>query len=391
MIKKISCLIIASSMVIAIPFSVSAGSYTAIDGNKTTQMKNYLLLEEDANVPSAIFNYKITAASDDAIGDYGEDAGAYKVYAGVDADKITMAGVDTSTNFAIEFSGTDTTSKAENNLIKGLESKDKYVEKTGILDFSACNFTHPGIYRYVLTESGNSTGIINDSVPSRFIDVSVENDKDNANTLKITEYTIHSSAVRNDENDAKNAGFTNRYDTANMTVSATTSGTQGDKNKYFKYTFTLEGGDGTYTIDVPTSIVNDPDGTTKSDYIGKTNPTSITVTNGKGTVEFYMKDGDSVSINGVPAGMTYTLEEDPEGYKVVNGEDDGTAFRKTGTITPADGKTRCDDITYTCDNRMDTPVLTGVFSGATPFIIAAVIAVIGLIILTKKRKTIIPS
>ena len=389
--KKIRNIAIASLMVCAIPFTVSAGSYTAITGEKTAQMKKYLVLEGDAAVPTASFTYAIAAASGDAIGNFGENAGAYTVYAGVDADKVTMAGVDSTTNFTIGFNSGDTTATTPNQLIKNLQTGDKYVEKTATLDFSECGFTHPGIYRYVLTESGTATGVINDAVSSRFVDVSVENDTEAANTLKITDYIIHSSATRGDTNDAKGVGFTNVFDTINMTVNASTTGTQGDKNKYFKYTLTLTGADGTYTIDAPTSAVSDTDGTTKAEYLNKTNPTSITVTDGTGTVEFYLKDGETFEVKGIPTGMSYELTEDPEGYQVVNGEDEGTAFRKTGTITPVTGETRSTDITYTCNNKLDTPVLTGVFSGATPFIIAAIAAVFGLIFLSRKKKNIIPS
>ena len=383
--KKMFTMIMA---VLTLSATVSANTYsTSIGGTKTTEFKKYLVLEKSASVPESEFEFTVTSGE-------AYDGGTYQIHAGVDADKVTMTGVDSNDDFTIGFSNTDTAVTTENALVKDLTANDQYVEKAGVLDFSACSFTYPGVYRYVLTETGAETGIINDPISRRFVDVKVEDittDGDQENKLGITEYVLHSDAVRGSEHDAKGTGFTNWFDSIDLTLQAKTSGSQGDKNKYFKYTFTISDAvpNAELTVDLSNASTTVPanSGTTKNEYANQTNPTKITVgEDGKATVVIYLKAGEEVKIQGISAGTTYRMTEDTEGYQVVDGEDEGTAFNKTGTIAPATGQTRCDDVILVCENVMDSSISTGVSSAAMPFIVAAILAVFGIIIIFGKRR-----
>ena len=387
-----SNLIALTIAVLTLSVSVSADTYsTSIGGTKTTEFKKYLVVEKNASVPDAEFNFSI------ANGEAYHDE-TYQVNAGVDADKVTMTGVDSANAFAIGFSKSDSAVTTANALVKDYTSNDKYVEKTGVLDFSACTFTGPGIYRYVLSETSSKTGIVNDPITRRFIDVKVADittESDTENKLGITEYILHSDTAHGSENDAKGSGFTNWFDTIDLSLQAKTSGSQGDKNKYFEYKFTVHDAVPGSVLNVDlsnaSSVVPASSGTTKPEYVNKTNPTSIVIgDDGSATVILYIKADEEVKIQGISAGTSYRLTEETEGYLVVNGEDEGTAFRKTGTVTPPDGKTRCDDVKLVCENKMESSISTGISSEAMPFIIAAILATIGIVLISvKKRKEII--
>lgn len=111
------------------------------------------------------------------------------------------------------------------------------VQKSIALDFADCGFTEPGIYRYIITESGTNIGVQNDSVPTRTIDVYVVDDTTNNTTkkLKISGYAMHSGAVTgaptvgdpsNIAGAAKSEGFQNTYPSNNLTFSKEVTGNQ---------------------------------------------------------------------------------------------------------------------------------------------------------------------
>ena len=74
----------------------------------------------------------------------------------------------------------------------GLELTKLFSDGKG--DFSKVQFTEPGIYRYVVTESGTSQGITNDADLTRIVDVYVNDvTTDEGKALTIAGYVLHSS------------------------------------------------------------------------------------------------------------------------------------------------------------------------------------------------------
>ena len=72
-------------------FAAAGTNYgVTIEGTKTTTFEKYLLMDTQANVPNATFTYAVTAGNAKA---YNVDGKKFQVLAGVDADKIIMAGV----------------------------------------------------------------------------------------------------------------------------------------------------------------------------------------------------------------------------------------------------------------------------------------------------------
>ncbi|MDO5811451.1 MAG: hypothetical protein Q4Q31_00015 [Bacillota bacterium] len=337
---------------------VSAYSGT-IEGEKTTTFEKYLVMDKDANVPNASFTYSISAGTP-----------TNDILAGVDANKVTMEGVDTETANTITYKPNDTTSSDANNKIKNFNSStQKYALKKATLDFSQCQFQQPGIYRYVLTELGVNQAITNDEATTRTIDVYVENAE--GNSLKIAGYVLHSGTGSN-----KSQGYTNNYDTSDLTFRKEVSGNQASHDKYFKFTVNITGAKANtvYNVDLTNadSTVN-----------GHTNPTTLTVgTNGTVSADYYLKHGQEIKVEGIAKDSKYNVTEDNDGYSSKAASVENYNDPTSGTIVSSDLKT-----SYL--NEKTGTIPTGVIISVAPFAAITLFAVAGMVTIkmSKKRKT----
>lgn len=354
----------------AMPAFAAGTSYdTEIDGTKTVNFTKYLVMDADANVPNATFTYTITAGTAVA-----KTESQQEVLAGVDAEKVTVG--------TVTFAPGDTTKQDENSKVKNYNKEtQKYAEKTATLDFSNCAFTEPGIYRYTLTENtSTNTAITNDSATTRVVDVYVQDiSDDSAKKLKVAGIVLHKDAM--DMDSAKSEGFTNKYGTANITVGNDVSGNQGSHDKYFKYTIEItDATPGTkYTIDLTNADETVPNNAaTKSEYVGQTNPTEVTVDkDGKTTITVYLQDKQEITINGVSKGTKYNVTVDGEDYTTSKTE--SRPSETSGTIDATDI-----DTGYTANREGTIP--TGVIMTVAPFAIIALIGVLGAVLILGRRK-----
>ena len=108
------------------------------------------------------------------------------------------------------------------------------------------------------------------------------------------------------------------YKDGSLTVSKTVSGNRGDQNKDFTFTVKLTGSSSAGTA---ASDVDDSFNTTKTDADGNATPGTIIFTDGV-SGEFTLKHGESITIQGLPAGI---------GYEVVEKEMDQNGYRTSGT------------------------------------------------------------
>ena len=263
---------------------------TEIGGTKTTTFDKYLVMDEQAEVPNASFTNAVTAGAAKA---YDVAGKKFAVLAGVDADKVTMAGVGTKTAGTITYKPGDETLNDANALVKDYDNlTEKYAKKTATLDFSKCRFTEPGIYRYIVTESGTNQAVTNDADATRVVDVYVNDASgEGENKLTIAGYVLHSSAdedITLGENNgstdtnvaSKSQGFTNSYDTSDILISKMVSGNQASRDKYFEFTVNITDAVPGTVYDVDLSRA---DATTKTNAAtitaneGKTNPATLTV------------------------------------------------------------------------------------------------------------------
>lgn len=375
------------------------GYSTEIGGTKTTTFDKYLVMDKQAEVPNASFKYAVTAGTAKA---YDVAGKKFAVLAGVDADKVTMAGVGTETANTITYKQGDATLNDVNALVKNYDNSfDKYAKKTATLDFSACGFTEPGIYRYIVTESGTNQAVTNDADATRVVDVYVNDASgEGENKLEIAGYVLHSNAddapdVSLGENNGstgsyvgtKSQGFTNSYDTSDITISKAVSGNQASRDKYFEFTVKI-------TDAVPGTVydvdLSDADVTTKTNAAtitaneGKTNPATLTVgADGTVTQKFYLAHDQRIVIQGVAKDSKYKVTENAEDYKSTPADAiDNTEGRGDATS----GTVASEDIRTGYLNTRNGTIPTGVIMTVAPFAAVTLLGGAGAVTMIMKKK-----
>ncbi len=365
---SVAALAMISSFASVIPMNASAaggGDYgVKIGGTRTTTFDKYMVMNTSAHVPDAEFNFTIEPGS--AV----NATTTSKVFAGVGTptfavDDATHTGSNTAGK--VVFSNSDTTylesSLTETSSDKpvftttgeGNTSDEKYAKKTLTITFpDSTPFKEPGIYRYIITEAGTAAGVTNDEVSTRTLDVYVVDDYDAANDknlLKIDGYALYSGTVTAGpakelpagkevtdvpnglEAGTKSAGYTNTYTARTLSFGKEVEGNQGSKDKYFKFTLAIGNAAGA-TLNV--KVANMDTATTKTDStiytkavmdeannaddVDSIDGHQIKVgTTGAVSKDFYLRDGQYVTIEGLPQGATYVLTEEAEDYTSTSG------------------------------------------------------------------------
>lgn len=250
------------------------------------------------------------------------------------------------------------------------------------------NFTKPGSYTFELSEDPTGNPNIADSTAKYTVRVDVvwnTNEDGTPNgTVKINGIGLFKSGEKTKE---VKADFTNNSNAASgaLTVSKKVSGTAANTGDYFKYTLELTDAKqvaGSYAVKKGDDTVATLDA--DNDY----------------SVSFYLKDGESVSVSGLPKGAAYKVTEsekvvnvngdtmsegtEDNGYTETNTVD-GTASKNgleaTGTVSDAG-----DTVAY--NNEKGFIPHTGVTMNMLPGIGIAVVAVAGgatLVISRRKR------
>ena len=255
--RLLTTLLAAALLVVAALPSAFADpfKYTAVAGTSTTFDK-YLVMDADANVPNATF--KFTVAPGTAI-------------AATNTSVAVLKGIGTPIIADVTFAPTDSTTAGLPSDTDTATAGQQYAKQIVTVDFSGIRFPEPGIYRYIVTETETTNqGVTNDGTADRTLDVYVI---DNGSKLEVSSYVLHtgtdapaagmdkgSADVSNtgDKLGDKSAGYTNTYDTSNLTFSKTVSGNQASRDKYFAFTVTISGAvAGTvYDVDLTKADVN---------------------------------------------------------------------------------------------------------------------------------------
>ena len=376
-IKKLSALLLAVLLLASMSATALAAEefgYDPVEGDGTTfTFTKFLVLDVNANVPNVEFEFEIEAADE------------------VEADPgSTMAILPGPTPEDVELGtavfGPESYDEGDSTDIDVVEKYDtdtqKYVKVSVSADFSQVEFDEPGVYRYILTEVDPKTDGFTADSESRVLDVYVS---DVEGKLEVTAYVLHSEeddiAVGDDYGSEggelvdKNDGFTNEYTTYDLTFSKEVSGNQASKDKFFKFTVTIDDIPGNVlTVDIDEAVDSvTGNSATNSDYVGEENPDELTVDE-SGAVEatFYLQHGQSITIYGLTENAAYTVEEDAEDY--LSNEPDNAE----GTME--------DDVTVEFVNTRNGVIPTGVMLTVVPGVVIVAIAAAGLILLSRKKK-----
>ena len=231
-------------------------------------------------------------------------------------------------------------------------------------------YTVPGVYTYTIQETDtNKAGVtyLDDELTLKVTIVNGEEPGD---------FLIGGIALKNGTE--KIDEFENKYDAGSLTVGKIVTGSMGDKTKVFNITVTLtaQGGD---TVNAPITI-NASSGYT-SFKEGETEVPSTGIAAGwTGTKTFTLqvKDGQSIILDNIPYGVTYTVNEADytgEGYDEPIGEvKEATAISAATT-----------NVTIT--NNKDIEIDTGIILQYAPYIaiLAVVLAGAALLIIRRRR------
>ncbi|MCH5190576.1 MAG: QVPTGV class sortase B protein-sorting domain-containing protein [Oscillospiraceae bacterium] len=360
-------------MVLAVPTLALGGS----SGVSTSiKVPVYLIMDKDAHVPQTTINYTVTSATPP---DVASDE--FVISAGI------MDGVAGATG-SVQFIDDQETNVSGENLPGGSTDK-KYAETEIEVDFSAVEFTEPGVYRYAITESapeaGLPAGVTLADPATKYIDVYVERADDAVDTLTIqgvflinSNDTIKANGSTGSDAGqfAKGSGFENLYGTYDLTIGKNVSGNQASRNKYFQVTVTIIGGANTDSYDV---VVN-------SEY--ETNPETISVNAGAGAAVFWLKHGETITVQGLPSGAQYMVSENPDGYTAtygvtVDGESAVAAGTSGSTYINNDGLNGNTVVTF--DNNRAGTVPTGILLTVAPFAVLMLVGIVGAALIIKKK------
>ena len=312
--KKFLAILLAAMMLLSVASVAMADEPTYTDVISVTIHKAYKLIGEGTS-PAETFTLE-------QVGD-GEVT---------DGEATTAPALDTITGAAFA-EGAATADGATADIIIQLPS-----------------YEHVGVYEYTLREVvGATAGVTYRTADIKLVVTVVEE-----NGLK------RIAAVHTESEGTKSDTFENTYSAGKLNVTKTVTGNLGDKTKYFEFKVTLTGESGK-TCGASYAV-------TGGSYAD--NPTSIEI--GEETT-FYLKDGDTITIENLPYGVSYTVTEtEAEGYTTTQTDD-------TGTISAA---------AQTADfiNNKTGEIDTGVVLDTLPYVL--VLAVVGaavIAMIAKKR------
>ena len=175
------------------------------------------------------------------------------------------------------------------------------------------------------------------------------------------------------QTDVKTGAFENTYSAGSLAVTKTVTGNMGDRSKYFAINVTLTGEDdknypNQYTVFGGSKLT---DGTTAE------TTASISVDGQSRT--FYLKHGETFTIENLPYGVTYTVAEadyTTEGYE------------EAEIIFPDQNK-KIDTASETVGitNNKQATVDTGIVLDSLPYVLLLVLSIGGAVLFLLKRRS----
>lgn len=344
----------------------------------TTTFKKHLVMESQANVPNVTFEFEVTAG--EPVSASGSNPA---IYAGVGSDQVSVGKAE------FKASDSDQTTNGKPSDDTGSVSADyKYATKNVTVDFSRVSFTAPGIYRYIVTEQASSaSGITNDVVSTRTIDVHVAYAQGSESQLVIAGYAMYSGTAAEDTGQfsGKSSEYVNDYETSDLTLEKKVTGNQGDRDKYFEFAVSISGAvSGTvYSVNLA-----DADQNPSVDGEAKTNSGTLTADDGTVTATYYLKHGQSIVIQGLAPDTKYEITETAytkDGYStsfVIDSNDSNVSFG-TGSQVMNGGDHK---VLFT--NYKNGTVPTGILLETAPYIGlgVAVLVSLALLIATRRRR-----
>ena len=422
---RLASLIAAVLLIALMAVPVCAASdYTAISGT-TISFTKYLVVDADTYIPATDFTFDVTAGR--AV--EPQNAGELQVYAGVKPEKVVVGtaatGVSGKTTFVAGQQTTDGTPTDETDTTK------KYASNTVTVDFSKVSFSHPGVYRYIITEKASkNTAFTNDAEPVRTLDVYIQ---DNNGALEVQGYVMYKGTITtapkttatDDVNAVPNGAeatvdvdgvptpavksdkYINEYTTYDLTAGKQVTGNQGSKDKYFKFTIKLKeigavkiGANDVFTIDAGYDLEPKKTASTSYSQDQLVQPVDVNAdaegvqvlgSTLKDGLVVYLKHDQYIKVHGIPKGVEYTVTEEKEDYTSTASSDvnqENKVIVTYGTINASNNTsgTLTEDKLVGFKNKKTGVIPTGILMSATPWIIIGVVVVAGIVFFAIRSK-----
>lgn len=243
-------------------------------------------------------------------------------------------------------------------------------------------YTKMGVYKYnVHEEAGETLGVTYDKTDIQVI-VTVVNEKaGEGSTDELKVYVAVFTLTENGDPDKKIAGddpdkveedfaFENEYGVGQLTVTKTVTGNLASNTKLFTIHVNFTGG---VNAGAPISYTL-PDGTEGSLEFDE---------EGNASLDIDLKHQDTAAFLNIPAGVSYTVEEDEQHTTGDLNSEEGY----TATYENEEGEIAAeDDITCTVTNEKKTEIQTGISLDSLPYILIAVAVVAALVIMVIRKR-----
>lgn len=354
-IKQIAVIGISAAVTLGgifLSWPALAANYTPVSGSSVTNptFQKYMIMRAGDTTPQATFQYTVAAGAARSVNT--ADNGVMEVRAGISPEKIHISNAVFTAGQAVSQSASNTqidVQRTDRTNIRFETAKgEKFAVSTSTIDFSQVSYSEPGIYRYIISETASSAnearGILHDEDQDRVLDVYVTDN--GSGTLQISTFVLHmndedvsisSTMGSNDvqaDGDAladKTDGFTSEFFSKDLVFTQKVTGNQASRDKYFaltvqftdltagdRYVVSLSDDGNTNTVDgnADASISANPNTATTVIPSAITQPVILTAGSGGSLSQtFYLQDGQSVALRGLPANGKYSLSENAEDYK----------------------------------------------------------------------------
>lgn len=258
---------------------------------------------------------------------------------------------------------------------------NNYATETATIDFSGATFTKIGDYKFLVEETGSTdTTTYPVSTDKYYIYVQVRNevDENDIPTGNIVATLVSQANLTTDLDTKTDIVFPAESNFTNLTLSKTVTGNMANLDEYFKFKLEINGTSGDEYVILgqdDTVTYGDTQITTDSTYnVGEDN-------------YVYLKNGQTITIgttegglNQIKVGTTYKIiEQDATDYETYIDESDVNnkeSAEKTASAAEEENAT-------TYENHKEQESITGVFISIAPFVIAILIAVIGIMAIKK--------
>lgn len=418
LLKVTAAFALTAAMVIS-PLTMKE-AHAAVTNTQRMSFVTDLVMKQNCNVPNVTFTYTIAKGTGKGNVETPPASSQLPV---ITTSETTPS--NASSTFALAFgrddSGNyDTTINENASNIKSYNAEfgttdntdEKFVEKTVYIDFSNVGITTPGIYRYELIQNvkkkAAGEGVSYDGNPSydndeakgsgmRYIDLYVTTDLDNNVNYTYLMHTSESAYSTSTIKAAdKSAGFNNSYDSYDLTITKKVTGNQGNKDEYFKFKISIKDELVQQALNIDLTKASD-----SLTYKGKTqnNPTSMTITDHTSSVDFYLKNNQSITIKGITWRAGYSVNEDKtdadeKSYTVSAAftEASQDIISNAQNITMSQDNDSMSDnmfagnseIVYTNSRQGNVP--TGVIMSVLPGLAVVAVGAIGIIYFARKKK-----